>query len=107
MIERIKLEDIPNHPWMQNDIDNPDKDPIAGSNESGLPIPSRVPPAHHQQTLNSVGSSNSRSELQQRYSMILDERSLKNQLVVRNLYQFSTTLGLDPVSSFPSKIIKY
>merc|ERR1712170_275470 len=61
VIERIKLEDIPNHPWMENDIDNPDKDPIAGSNESGLPIPSRVPPAHHQQTLNSVGSSNSRS----------------------------------------------
>ena len=103
VIERIKLEDIPNHPWMQNDIDNPDKDPIAGSNESGLPIPSRVPPAHHQQTLNSVGSSNSRSELQQRYSMILDERSLKNQLVVRNLYQFSTTLGLDPVSRGPPK----
>ena len=80
MIERIKLEDIPNHPWMQNDIDNPDKDPIAGSNESGLPIPSRVPPAHHQQTLNSVGSSNSRSELQQRYSMILNERSLNSRI---------------------------
>ena len=40
-------------------------------------------------------------ELQQRSLMILEERSVKSLLQVGNLYQSSTTLGLDPVSSGP------
>ena len=44
----------------------------------------------------------SRTELQQRSSKILEEHSVKTILQVVNLYQLSTTLGLEPVS-----IIKY
>ena len=38
------------------------------------------------------------SELQQRSSKILEERSVKSLLEVGNLYQQSTTLGPEPVS---------
>ena len=38
------------------------------------------------------------AELQRRSSKVLEKRSLKSLLKVRNLYQASTTLGLEPVS---------
>ena len=41
------------------------------------------------------------AELQRRSSMVLEKCSLWSLLKVRNLYQASTTLGLDPVSSGP------
>ena len=41
------------------------------------------------------------TELQRRSSKVLEKRSLKSLYWVRNLYQSSTTLGLDPVSSCP------
>ena len=37
-------------------------------------------------------------ELQRRSLKVLEKRSLKSLLKVRNLYQLSTTLGLEPVS---------
>ena len=40
-------------------------------------------------------------ELQRRSSKILEECSVKSLLEVGNLYQSSTTLGLDPVSNGP------
>ena len=43
-------------------------------------------------------SSTSLTELQQRSSKILEERSTKHLLEVGNLYQSFTTLGLEPVS---------
>ena len=39
-----------------------------------------------------------KAELQQRSSKILEERSTKRLLEVRNLYQSFTTLGMEPVS---------
>ena len=43
----------------------------------------------------------SQTELQRRSSKVLEKRSLWSLLKVGNLYQSSTTLGLDPVSSGP------
>ena len=39
-----------------------------------------------------------RSELQRRFQKVLEKGSLKSLLLVRNLYQPSTKLGLEPVS---------
>ena len=39
-----------------------------------------------------------RTELQRRSSKVLEKRSIKSLLWVGNLYQSSTTLGLEPVS---------
>ena len=45
--------------------------------------------------------SDNKAELQRRSSKVFEKRSLKSLLWVRNLYQSSTTLSLDPVSSGP------
>ena len=42
--------------------------------------------------------SDNKAELQRRSSKVFEKRSLKSLLWVRNLYQSSTTLGLEPVS---------
>ena len=55
--ERMNLEDILHHPWMETEA-------VAGVRQEpllGLPIPPRVPHQLNHQTLNSVGSNNSRS----------------------------------------------
>ena len=104
--DRIKLEDLPHHPWLQDTPVTKTTETSSSSSSSGLPIP-RAQSHQHNQTLNSVGSANSppitRSHAKLcRKSPGQSKKSFKNE--ENNSILASTEFPHLPKHCFPQKV---